>query len=189
MKERCEWVSNENICIDYHDNQWGKPVFDDNLLFEFLVLESFQAGLSWQTILMKRENFRRAFDDFNLIKISNYNNDKITELLDNKGIIRNKLKIDATINNAKKFIEIQKECDSFSNYIWHFVNHKPIINNWKSNDEIPSKTVLSEKISKDLKQKGFKFVGPTIVYAFMQAIGMVNDHITKCFCHPNNIKK
>src|SRR5690606_11861188 len=185
-KTRCGWATvNDQLYIDYHDNEWGKPVFDDNILFEFLVLESFQAGLSWITILRKRENFRQAFDNFNYQKIAKYGDKKITQLLQNEGIIRHRGKIEATINNAQKFIDIQKEFGSFSTYLWNFVNHTPIKNQFRSLDEIPAKTNLSEQIAKDLKKRGFKFMGATTVYAYMQAVGLVNDHILGCFCYTN----
>jgi DNA-3-methyladenine glycosylase I len=180
MKTRCVWVTKDQIYIDYHDKEWGKPVHDDNKLFEFLILETFQAGLSWITILKKRENFRKAFDNFDFEKVAQYNKAKFDELINNAGIIRNKLKIKSAISNAKAFIEVRKEFGTFSNYIWGFVNHKPIINNWKTNDEIPAKTNLSDTLSKDLKKRGFKFVGSTVVYAHMQATGMVNDHLVDC---------
>ncbi len=177
---RCPWCEKDDLYRDYHDNEWGKPIYDDQTLFEFLTLESFQAGLSWYTILSKRENFRKAFDDFDVYKISKYNEEKIEELMNNSGIIRNRLKITATINNAKRFIEIQKEYGSFSTYIWSFVNHQPIDHHPKSTTEVPATTALSDKISKDLKNKGFKFLGSTVVYAHMQATGMVNDHLENC---------
>lgn len=179
--KRCDWVGNNPLYIKYHDSEWGVPVFDDDKLFEFLVLETFQAGLSWLTILKKRENFIEAFENYDYKKIAKYNNEKYEELLRNKGIIRNKLKIKATIFNAKEFIKIQDEFGSFSKYIWGFIDNKPIVNEFKTIDEIPTKTELSEKISKDLKKRGFKFVGPTIIYAHMQATGMVNDHTIDCF--------
>ena len=179
--KRCAWVGNDPLYIKYHDSEWGIPVIDDGKLFEFLVLETFQAGLSWLTILKKRENFRKAFDNFDYKKIALFNDGKYEELLQNEGIIRNKLKIKATISNAREFIKIQNEFGSFSNYIWGFVNHKPIVNKFKKIDEIPVKTELSEKISKDLKKHEFKFVGPTVIYAHMQATGMVNDHTIDCF--------
>lgn len=181
MKNRCFWVSDSQLYIDYHDNEWGKPVFDDETLFEFLVLETFQAGLSWITILNKRENFRKAFDNFDYKKIAKYNQEKFDELILNEGIIRNKLKIKAAITNAQLFMEIQQEFGSFSKFIWNYVDGKPIINKFKKREEVPATTELSDKISKDLKKRGFKFVGSTIVYAFMQATGMVNDHTTDCF--------
>lgn len=166
---------------NYHDKEWGVPQHDDKVLFEFLILEGMQAGLSWDTILKKRENFRKAFDNFDYIKIVNYSEDKIEILLQNKGIIRNRLKLQSVISNAKAFLSIQNEYSTFDNYIWNFVNYKPIVNTCSSLNEIPSNTELSEKISKDLKKKGFKFIGTTIIYAFMQAVGIVNDHTTDCF--------
>jgi len=180
-KTRCAWCGTDPLYIAYHDTEWGVPVKDDKLLFEFLILETFQAGLSWITILRKRENFRKAFDNFDYKKIALYDEEKISELLSDAGIIRNKLKIRATITNALAFQQIQKEFGSFSNYIWSFVNNNPIKNSWKSLNELPAKTDLSDKISKDLKKKGFKFVGSTVIYAHMQATGMVNDHIVDCF--------
>ncbi len=165
----------------YHDEEWGVPVHDDRKLFEFLVLEGAQAGLSWTTVLAKRENYRKAFDGFDVQKIIHYEQNKIDELLGNKGIIRNKLKINSVITNARIFIEIQEEYGSFSEYIWSFVNGKPIQNTWKSIEDVPARTELSDRISKALKKKGFKFIGSTICYAFMQAIGMVNDHTADCF--------
>lgn len=184
-KIRCNWVSNDELYIKYHDEEWGKPVYDDKVLFEFLVLESFQAGLSWITILKKRENFRKAFDNFNDKKIIKYNDAKIEELMQNEGIIRHRGKIEATINNAKVFQEIQKEFGSFSDYLWKYVNGKPIDNNLKSIKDAVAKTEISDALAKDLKKRGFKFMGSTTVYAFMQAVGMVNDHITSCFCYKN----
>ena len=180
-KTRCAWCGTDSLYIAYHDTEWGVPVKDDKLLFEFLILETFQAGLSWITILRKRENFRKAFDNFDYKKIALYDEEKISELLSDAGIIRNKLKIRATITNALAFQQIQKEFGSFSNYIWSFVNNNPIKNSWKSLNELPAKTDLSDKISKDLKKRGFKFVGSTVIYAHMQATGMVNDHIVDCF--------
>lgn len=181
MKNRCFWVTNDPLYIAYHDEEWGVPVYDDATLFEFLVLETFQAGLSWITILRKRENFRAAFDNFDYQKIVNYTEEKYEELLQDKGIIRNKLKIKATISNAQAFMEVQKEYGSFSKYIWGFCDGKPIKNSFKTREEVPATTELSDKISKDLKKRGFKFVGSTVIYAFMQATGMVNDHTTDCF--------
>jgi DNA-3-methyladenine glycosylase I len=182
-KLRCQWAGTDQLYIDYHDKEWGVPVYDDQKLFEFLTLETFQAGLSWITILRKRENFRLAFDNFDYQKIALYEQDKFEELLSNAGIIRNKLKIKATISNAQAFIKVQEEFGSFANYIWAFVNHKPIINHWQTDAEVPANTELSDKISKDLKKRGFKFVGTTVVYAHMQATGMINDHIVGCFRH------
>ena len=166
---------------EYHDKEWGVPVHDDQRLFEFLILEGAQAGLSWNTILLKRENFREAFDNFDYKKIASYNEKKVEELLNNAGIIRNRLKIGATISNAKAILQVQEEFGSFDNYIWKFIDNNPIVNKFKSLDELPAKTEMSEQISKDLKKRGFKFVGPTIIYSFMQAIGMTNDHTTDCF--------
>lgn len=184
-KIRCNWVSNDELYIKYHDEEWGKPVYDDKVLFEFLVLESFQAGLSWITILKKRENFRKAFDKFNDKKIVKYNDAKIEELLQNEGIIRHRGKIEATINNARVFQEIQKEFGSFSEYLWSYVNRKQIDNKLKSIKDAVAKTEISDALAKDLKKRGFKFMGSTTVYAFMQAVGMVNDHVTSCFCYKN----
>jgi DNA-3-methyladenine glycosylase I len=178
-KERC-WGKENTLMALYHDEEWGNPEHDETRLYEFLMLEGVQAGLSWQTILNRRENYRIAFDQFDYRKIALYGERKINLLLNNKGIIRNKLKINAAITNAKAFIKIQEEIGSFDSYIWSFVDNKPIINKYKEFKEVPSKTELSETISKDLKKKGFKFVGPTIMYAFMQAIGMVNDHLIHC---------
>jgi len=177
QKNRCGWCLGNALYEKYHDQEWGVPIFEDRLLFEFLVLETFQAGLSWITVLKKREYFRKAFDHFDYSKIATYGVHKEDDLLSNPGIIRNRLKIAATIHNAKAFMEIQKERGSFSNYIWDFVSGKPLINHYKKLEEIPAFTPLAEKISKDLKQRGFKFVGPTVVYAHMQATGMVNDHL------------
>jgi len=181
--QRCDWCGNDPLYVEYHDNEWGVPVFDDDKLFEFLILETFQAGLSWITILRKRENFRAALDGFNYKKIATYNEVKYNELLQDKGIIRNKLKIKATISNAVAFMEVQKEFGSFSKYIWKFVNGKPLKNTYKKLNEVPATTALSDIISKDLKKRGFKFVGSTVIYAHMQATGMVNDHVTTCFRH------
>jgi DNA-3-methyladenine glycosylase I len=180
-KIRCAWCGNDELYQKYHDEEWGKPVYDDDTIFEFLVLESFQAGLSWITILRKRENFRKAFDNFNYQKIANYPDEKVEELMQNSEIVRNKLKILATITNAQKFMEIQKEFGSFSNYIWAFVDGKPIVNQPKTLKEVPATTEISDKLAKDLKKRGFKFMGSTVVYAHMQATGMVNDHVNDCF--------
>ncbi len=181
MKIRCNWTTSDSLYVDYHDKEWGIPVHDDKLLFEFLILEGAQAGLSWITILRKRENYRKAFNNFEPAKISGYSDKKVEKLLNNSGIIRNKLKIYAAIQNAKSFLEVQKEFGSFDKYIWQFVNGKPKINKWKSLKDVPAKTPESDLMSKDLRKRGFKFVGSTICYAFMQAVGMVNDHITDCF--------
>jgi len=181
MKQRCPWPSDDALMIKYHDKEWGVPLHNDKKLFEFLILEGFQAGLSWRTILHKRESFREAFDNFDFNKIAKYNRKKINSLLKNEGIIRNKLKIEAAITNAKAFLQVRKEFGTFDKYIWSFVNGKPFDNKFKSLKELPAKTKLSDKISEDLKKRGFKFVGSTIVYAHMQATGMVNDHTTDCF--------
>lgn len=180
-KKRCIWVSDDPIYIQYHDNEWGVPIFDDKLLFEFLNLEGAQAGLSWITVLKKRENYRSLFNNFDPVKIAKYNSKKIEILLKNAGIIRNRLKIEATITNAKAYLDLLKEWDSFSQYIWHFVEGKPIQNHREHFKKISSKTLISDQMSNDLKKRGFKFVGSTICYAFMQAVGMVNDHTTDCF--------
>lgn len=180
-KKRCSWAGKDPLYIEYHDTEWGVPLYDEEKLFEFLILETFQAGLSWITVLRKRENFRKAFDGFDYKKISKYDDRKFEELLQDAGIIRNKLKIKATISNAVAFMEVQKEFGSFSNYVWSFTNGKPIKNKWKQMSEVPANTPLSDKISKDLKKRGFKFVGTTVIYAHMQATGMVNDHTTDCF--------
>ena len=181
MKIRCSWAGEDPLMIEYHDKEWGVPVHDDKLLFEFLVLESAQAGLSWITVLRKRENYRKAFDNFDPAKIARYDEKKIEELLNNPGIIRNRRKIMATVDNAQAVLEIQKEFGDFDSYIWQFVGGKPIQNELKCLEDLPPFTVESEKMSKDLKKRGFKFVGPTICYAFMQAVGMVNDHVIDCF--------
>lgn len=180
-KIRCGWCEKDDLYRKYHDEEWGKPVYDDETIFEFLVLESFQAGLSWYTILKKRENFEKAFDKFNYKKIAKYNDAKIEELMNNEGIVRNRLKVLATISNAQKFMEVQKEFGTFSKYIWGFVDGKPIINNPKSLKEVPATTEISDALAKDLKKRGFKFMGSTVVYAHMQATGMVNDHIEDCW--------
>lgn len=178
---RCAWCEKDDLYRNYHDKEWGKPIYDDETIFEFLILESFQAGLSWYTILSKRENFRAAFDYFDYQKIAQYSEDKVEELIQNTGIIRNRLKILATINNAQKFMEVQKEFGSFSKYIWGFVNHEPIINRPKTLKEVPATTEISDALAKDLKKRGFKFMGSTVVYAHMQATGMVNDHVEDCW--------
>jgi DNA-3-methyladenine glycosylase I len=180
-KTRCAWCEKDDLYRDYHDNEWGNPVYDDDKLFEFLVLETFQAGLSWYTILKKRDNFRKAFDFFDYKKIANYNENKVTALLQDAGIIRNQLKIRATITNAIAFIKVQEEFGSFSKYIWNFTDGKPIVNHYKTMKDLPATTPLSDAISKDLKKRGFKFVGSTVVYAHMQATGMVDDHVADCW--------
>lgn len=181
-KVRCGWCEKDDLYRNYHDEEWGKPVYDDETIFEFLVLESFQAGLSWYTILKKRENFKLAFDNYDYKKIANYSQEKIDELLLDAGIIRNKLKVFATISNAQKFMEVQKEFGTFSKYIWGFVDGKPIDNQPKSLRDIPATTEISDALAKDLKKRGFKFLGTTVVYAYMQATGMVNDHVMDCHC-------
>lgn len=180
-KNRCPWCEGNPLYQKYHDLEWGVPLYDDLKLFEFLILEIFQSGLSWITVLRKRENFRSAFDQFDYEKIACYRDEKINALLDNEGIIRNKQKIKATVNNAQRFIAIRQNYGSFSRYIWEFIGGKPLHNNFNSLEEIPSKTSLSDTISKDLKQKGFQLVGPVVVYALMQATGMVNDHLVNCY--------
>lgn len=177
---RCEWCGEDPLYVKYHDEEWGVPVKEDQKMFEFLILETFQAGLSWITILRKRENFRKAFDHFDFNKVSEYDDQKFEELINNSGIIRNQLKIKAAISNAKAFIEVRDEYGTFCNYIWGFVDHQPIQNSFKTIKELPAKNELAERISKDLKKRGFKFVGPTVIYAHMQATGMVNDHILTC---------
>ncbi len=180
-KIRCAWTANNSFHNQYHDSEWGVPLHNDQKLFEFLILDAFQAGLSWLTILKKRENFRKAFDNFDAKKIARYDEEKIQELLNNAGIIRNKLKVRSSVINAQLFLKIQEEFGSFDKYIWQFVNHKPIVNKWVKMEDVPASTKESDAMSKDLKKRGFKFVGTTICYAFMQAAGMVNDHTTDCF--------
>ncbi|PJZ51309.1 DNA-3-methyladenine glycosylase I [Leptospira adleri] len=181
-KTRCAWASKDPLYVRYHDKEWGIPVHDDRKLFEFLILEGAQAGLSWITILRKRETYRESFDGFDPEKVAAYKEKKIQSLLKDEGIIRNELKIRSAVTNAKEFLNIQKEYGSFDKYIWSFVNQKTIYNSWKTNREVPSETSESKAMSKDLKKRGFKFVGSTICYAFMQATGMVMDHTTDCFC-------
>ena len=181
MKTRCEWACKTEHEKEYHDNEWGVPLHDDRLLFEFLILEGAQAGLSWSTVLAKRDNYRVAFDNFDPKIVANYDQQKIETLLQNPGIIRNKLKVNSAVTNAKLFLDIVEEFGSFNNYIWNFVDGKPITNHWKSLKEVPATTQISDAMSKDLKKRGFKFVGSTICYAFMQATGMVNDHTLDCF--------
>lgn len=181
MCERCGWSTSNELMMQYHDKEWGVPLHDEQKLFEFFVLEGFQAGLSWQIVLNKRENFRRAFDCFDPKKVASYSEDKIQALIQDKSIIRNQQKIRACVNNAQRFLDIQAEFGSFDHYIWSFVDHKPIVNRFFSMEEIPAKTELSDRISKELKQRGFKFVGSTVIYAHMQATGMVNDHLVSCF--------
>ncbi len=181
MCKRCNWGNSNPLMIKYHDEEWGAPLHDDKKLFEFFVLEGFQAGLSWQVVLNKREGFRKAFDHFNPEIVAVYGEKKLEELMGDKSIIRNKLKIAACVNNAKRFLEIQAEFGSFDEYIWKFVDYKPVVNSFNDIKELPAKTALSDKISDDLKKRGFKFVGSTVIYAHMQATGMVNDHLTYCF--------
>lgn len=183
LRTRCSWTMTDPLMIKYHDKEWGVPLHNDRKLFEFLLLEGFQAGLSWSTILKKRENFRNAFDNFDFNKVARYNKRKINSLMNDAGIIRNKLKIESSITNAISFIKVREEFGTFNKFIWGFVDGKPIINKHKSLQEIPASTKLSDLISKELKTRGFKFVGSTIVYAHMQATGMVNDHTTSCFRH------
>ncbi len=179
--KRCDWCLGSELMMRYHDTEWGVPLHNDRKLFEFMVLDAFQAGLSWSTILNKRKNFEKAFDNFNAVKIAKYSDKKIKVLLQDAGIIRNRLKILATVENAKQFLRIQKESRSFDQFIWQFVKHKPIQNKWKVIKQVPAKTIESDAMSKALKEEGFKFVGSTICYAFMQAAGMVNDHLVGCF--------
>ena len=182
MKKRCEWAKDEPN-ITYHDKEWGRPQHNDQKLFEFLILEGAQAGLSWTTILKRRNGYRDAFSDFDVLKVSKYTQKHIKKLLKDESIIRNKLKINSAINNAKQFLKIQEEFGSFDNYLWGFIEHKPIKNNFKKLSDLPATTEISEKLSQDLKKRGFNFVGPTICYALMQAIGMVNDHTSQCFLY------
>lgn len=181
LKHRCPWCGTDPLYVKYHDEEWGVPVHDDAKHFEFLVLESAQAGLSWITVLRKRENYRKALDGFDVIKIAQYDDKKLEELLLNPGIIRNRLKLNATINNAKRFLEVVKEFGSFDTYIWSFTNNKTISNSFTSLVEVPAKSKLSDRLSKDLIKRGFKFVGSTIIYAHLQAIGIVNDHLVTCY--------
>jgi DNA-3-methyladenine glycosylase I len=183
---RCAWAGDDPLYVRYHDEEWGVPVHDDRQLFEMLNLEGAQAGLSWITILRKRENYRAAFDDFDAEKIAAYDEDTVAELLANPGIVRNRLKVRGVIKNAQVFLEIRDEYGSFDRYIWQFVGGEPIVNQWRTLDEIPASTAESEAMSKALKKRGFTFVGPTICYAFMQAVGIVNDHSVDCFRHPHN---
>jgi DNA-3-methyladenine glycosylase I len=185
---RCPWPGTDEMYIKYHDEEWGVPVHDDQKHFEFLILEGAQAGLSWRTILLRRENYRRAFDFFDPQKVARYDENKIAELLSNAGIIRNRLKIRSSVNNAKRFLEVQQEFGSFDKYLWSFVDFKPVVNEWKELSQLPAKTELSDRISKDLIKRGFNFVGSTIIYAHIQAIGLVNDHLVSCFRY-EEIKK
>lgn len=178
---RCPWCGSDELYVKYHDEEWGVPVHEDKKHFEFLVLESAQAGLNWLTVLKKRENYRTAYDNFDPLKVSLYDDEKLEELMQNSGIIRNRKKIEASINNAKRFLEIQKEFGSFDNYIWGFVDGKSVKNHWNNIKEVPATSELSDKVSKDLKNRGFKFLGTTIVYAHLQATGIINDHLVDCF--------
>lgn len=182
MTKRCGWVNEDPLYIDYHDREWGVPVHDDRKLFEMLVLEAAQAGLSWYTVLKKREGYRKAFDGFDYAKIAAYDEAKVEELLRNEDIIRNRLKIVSTIGNAKAFMEVREQFGTFDAYIWGFVGGRPIVNRWRELSEVPARTDVSDAMSKDLQKRGFKFVGSTICYAYMQAAGMVDDHIESCFC-------
>ncbi len=182
-QSRCPWCSDDPLYMEYHDKHWGKPTHNEKELFEYLILECMQAGLSWITILKKQENYRQALDNYDIEKIANYNQDKIDSLLQNQGIIRNKLKVNAIVGNAKAFIKVQEEYGSFDSFIWKYVDNKPIVSHLKASDPPIANTPLSDKISKDLKKLGFKFVGSTIIYSFMQAIGMVDDHVVECFLH------
>ena len=186
MKNRCEWAQKTEIYSKYHDEEWGIPLHDDQKLFEFLILEGMQAGLSWITILKKRDAFRIAFENFDVHKVARFDRQKVEELMTDSGIIRNRMKIEASINNAQRFLDVVKEFGSFDRYIWGFVDHRPIVNHWTKLSEIPAKTELSDRISVDLKRRGFKFVGSTIIYSHMHATGMINDHLADCFCHPDN---
>ena len=180
--QRCNWGEHE-LMIKYHDTEWGKITKDDTVLFEFLILESAQAGLNWLTVLKKREGYRKAYDNFDYRKVAEYDEKKIEELKNNPEIIRNRLKIESSVNNAQRFLEVQEEFGSFYNYLWSFVDGKKIVNHWENQSEVPASTPLSDKISKDLKKRGFRFVGTTIVYSYLQAVGVVDDHIVSCFCH------
>ncbi len=185
---RCEWANSNQLEIEHHDEEWGVPVHDDRLLFEMLILEGAQSGLSWATILQKRNGYVKAFDNFDAVKISKYSEKKIEKLLQDPGIVRNKLKVNATVTNANRFLELQKEYGSFNQYIWSFVGGKPINNKWKALSEVPANSPESDDMSKSLKKKGFKFIGPTTCYAYMQAVGMVNDHVISCFRYSEVIK-
>jgi DNA-3-methyladenine glycosylase I len=177
---RCPWCGSDELYVKYHDEEWGVPVHDDKKHFEFLVLESAQAGLNWLTVLRKREHYRKAYDGFDALKVSQYNEEKVNELMQNAGIIRNRRKIEASINNAKHFLEIQNEFRSFDSYIWSFVKNQPVLNHWEDISQVPATSELSDNVSKDLKARGFKFLGTTIVYAHLQATGIINDHLTTC---------
>lgn len=189
MKTRCSWAGDNPLVVDYHDHEWGTPVHDDQCLFEFLLLEGAQAGLNWLTILKKRGTYRQAYDDFDPARIAKYSETRLRKLLNDPGIVRNKLKVASSVVNAKAFLRVQKEFCSFDAYIWRFVRGRPIQNVWRSLAEIPTNTLESEAMSKDLKKRGFKFVGPTICYAFMQAVGMVNDHTVDCFRYHDLVRQ
>lgn len=186
---RCSWCGKDELYVKYHDEEWGVPVFDDKKHFEFMVLESAQAGLSWITILKKREGYRKAYENFDVNLVAEFDEEKVKELMSFDGIIKNEKKIRASINNAKRFIEVQKEFGSFTKYIWSFVNFEPVVNKWNSEAEAPAKSELSERISKDLKKRGFKFLGPVIIYSHLQATGLINDHIIDCFRYTQIEKK
>ncbi len=186
--QRCQWTGDDPLYCDYHDKEWGVPSFDDRHLFEMLILEGAQAGLSWITILKKRENYRRAFDHFDAEKIARYDQARVEELLQNPGIVRNRLKVNATVQNARCYLAVRQEYGAFSDYIWQFVEGQPVINQWQTLKEVPVTTAASDAMSKALKKRGFKFVGSTICYAYMQAVGMVNDHVTDCFRSPSTTK-
>jgi DNA-3-methyladenine glycosylase I len=188
-KARCPWCLKFDEYIEYHDNEWGMPVHNDRTHFEFLILEGAQAGLSWATVLKKREGYRKAFADFDPVKVSRFTSGRIAKILEDPGIIRNKLKVNSAVNNAKRFLEVQKEFKSFDAYIWSFVNNKPIINKWRSISEIPATTKESDALSKDLIKRGFKFVGSTVIYAHMQACGLVNDHLIDCWKYKKVMQK
>lgn len=187
IKKRCAWVNDDPLYIEYHDKEWGVPIYDERLLFEFLNLEGMQAGLSWLTILKKRENYRACFKNFDAAAIVKYSPQKIEKLLENPGIIRNRLKVQSIVTNAQAFLRFKKEQGNFAEYLWDFVDGKPMINHWREAKQIPAKNLISDQLSKDLKKRGFKFIGSTICYAFMQAVGMVNDHTMDCFRY-NQIK-
>lgn len=186
--ERCQWPGNNPLMMAYHDEEWGVPLHDDQKIFEFMILDAFQAGLSWQTIINKRENFRKAFSGFDVATIALYEQADFDRLMADSGIVRNRAKIAATINNAKLFLEVQKEFGTFDQYIWQFVNYRTVVNSWTSLSELPARTALSDAMSKDLQKRGFKFVGSTICYAFMQAAGMVNDHQKSCYRYHEILK-
>jgi len=189
VKKRCRWAGNDPLYIEYHDREWGVPVHDDRKLFEMLILEGAQAGLSWITILRKRENYRRAYDNFEPAVVARYTARKRQQLLKNEGIVRNRLKVEASVTNAKAFLEVQKEFGSFDSYVWRFVGGAPLVHRFRSLSDLPAKTAESDALSRDLRKRGFRFVGSTICYAFMQAVGMVNDHTTDCFRYPTKKRK